>query len=488
MESKVTGSSPTTSTYLTGWKLAVVIFSLYLGTFVMALDTSIINVAVPKISADFNALEQVAWYGSAYLLTITAFQPAFGTLYKYFNISIVYRSCIVIFEVGSVVTATASSSPMFIAGRAVSGLGAAGLLQGSLSIIGHTVTLEKRSLYMGIVISVFVISVCIGPVIGGALTERVTWRWCFWINLPIGAVVLGLLFFSLRLKGTETEARILPLKQKLERMDPAGCVIFIGADSFFIPFWFQAVELVDPMTSGIRLIPLFLAQMIALIFTGAVVTRFGHYVPFIILGELVCVIGTVLLTKLNTSSSTIFWAAALVVTGLGLGMAMQLPYTALQVALSDADIAIGNAIFVFIWQLGGAISIAIGQTIIINTIVQELPHVAPEIDPASVIAAGATNLPQLTNSPEVLVILRGIWNLAITRTMIMSLAMVCAAIPCTMGMEWLNTLRVAASKKGDDYNGEATDVDSEAQKHTTEPMTAGKEKESIEPTGRTASA
>jgi MFS family permease len=93
---------PTLSTpsshHLSGWRLAMVIVSLYLGTFVMALDTNIIGVAVPKISSDFQALEDVAWYGSAYLLTITAFQPAFGNVYKYFSIEGTYRSCIVIFE------------------------------------------------------------------------------------------------------------------------------------------------------------------------------------------------------------------------------------------------------------------------------------------------------------------------------------------------------------------------------------------------------
>ena len=186
------------SPYLKRWRLFMVITSLYLGTFLMALDTNIIGVAVPKISSDFHALEAVAWYGSAYLLTITAFQPAFGNLYKFFNIENTYRTSIVVFEgqssisltflslidsesVGSIISATAVDSFMFIVGRAIAGLGAAGLLQGALSIIGHAVELEKRPLYMGIVISVFVISVCVGPVLGGALTTHTTWRWCFWM-------------------------------------------------------------------------------------------------------------------------------------------------------------------------------------------------------------------------------------------------------------------------------------------------------------------
>ena len=89
---------PPATKYLTGWRLATVILSLYLGAFVMALDTNIINVAVPKIASEFHTLDDVAWYGSAYLLTVTAFQPAFGNLYKFFDIENTYRSCIVVFE------------------------------------------------------------------------------------------------------------------------------------------------------------------------------------------------------------------------------------------------------------------------------------------------------------------------------------------------------------------------------------------------------
>ena len=132
-------------------------------------------------------------------------------------------------QVGSLLSAAAVNSQMFIVGRAVAGTGAAGILQGALSVIGHTVELEKRPMYMGIVISVFVISVCVGPVLGGVFTTRSSWRWAFYINLPLGAVTLVLLFLFLKIKGSENEHRRLPLKQKLEHMDPLGCLIFIGA-------------------------------------------------------------------------------------------------------------------------------------------------------------------------------------------------------------------------------------------------------------------
>lgn len=173
--------STDTSAYLSGWRLAVVITCLFFGAFLIALDTDVINVAVPTISSEFESLGDVAWYGTAYLLLITSFQPIFGTLYTHFGTNAIYRSSVVIFELGSVLCAAAPSSNVFIAGRAIAGLGAAGILQGALSIIGLVVPIQKRPLYMGIVISVFAITVCVGPPLGGAFTQHVSWRWCFWM-------------------------------------------------------------------------------------------------------------------------------------------------------------------------------------------------------------------------------------------------------------------------------------------------------------------
>lgn len=234
------------SPYLHGWRLATVIGCLFFGALLVALDTNIVNVAVPKISSQFHSLGDIAWYGTAYLLTITAFQPIYGSLYKFFRTDVVYRLSILFFEVGTVLCAAATSSGMFIAGRAVAGFGAAGVLQGALSVISQVVELEKRPLYMGIVISVFIFAVCIGPPLGGVFTQDSTWRWCFWMfvaqtllnrkfcslllsNLPIGGVVLVGLTIFLTTKGIESEMRKLPLMSKLKNMDPLGCLVFIGA-------------------------------------------------------------------------------------------------------------------------------------------------------------------------------------------------------------------------------------------------------------------
>lgn len=201
------------------------------------------------------------------------------------------------------------------------------------------------------------------------------------------------------------------------------------------------------MDTGVAFIPLLLSQIAFLIVTGGIVKQFGHYVPFMIMGEVIAVGGQAMLTQLKPDTNTVFWAAALVVAGIGSGMAMQLPYTAIALVLSDEDIPVGNAIAVLFYQLGGAISISMGQTITITSLLELLPQRLPDLSPQMVITMGTANLSLLTPTPEALVVLREIWNTAIARTMILGAAVVGAAIPFTMGMEWLNAVKVAEERK-----------------------------------------
>jgi Major Facilitator Superfamily len=168
------------SKYPKGGPLAILTFGLCLATFVVALDNTIIATAIPKITTVFDSLNDVGWYGSSYLLTTTSLQPSFGKIYTYFNVKWTYILALTIFELGSVLCAAAQSSTMLIVGRAVAGAGAAALFSGGMTIIGYSVPLRRRPIYIGLLSSMFGISSVIGPILGGAFTDRLSWRWCFW--------------------------------------------------------------------------------------------------------------------------------------------------------------------------------------------------------------------------------------------------------------------------------------------------------------------
>lgn len=160
--------------------------------------------------------------------------------------------------------------------------------------------------------------------------------------------------------------------------------------------------------------------------------------PYMVLGEIICIGGLAMLTQLKPESSAVYWAGALVVTGLGSGMAMQMPYSAVSVVLADDDIPVGNAIAVFLNQLGGALAVSLGQTITLTTLVTLVPLRLPDLSLQLVKDAGASNISSLRLSIEDMTILRNIWNTAIVRTMILATAFVAAALPFTLSMEWLN--------------------------------------------------
>ncbi|KAF2765989.1 MFS general substrate transporter [Teratosphaeria nubilosa] len=207
-------------------KLALITIALCLSVFCMALDNTIISTAIPKITDQFDSIDDVGWYGSAYLLTTCAFQLFFGKLYTFLSIKYVYLTAIVIFEIGSAVCGAAPNSPALIVGRAIAGLGSAGIFSGAVLIVSNTVPLKTRPTYMGMIGGMYGIASVAGPLMGGAFTDKVTWRWCFYINLPIGAVTIAFIaFFYHPTKSAQKMASTF--KKKLEQFDLYGTLIFL---------------------------------------------------------------------------------------------------------------------------------------------------------------------------------------------------------------------------------------------------------------------
>ncbi|KAI4124378.1 MAG: hypothetical protein LQ347_005765 [Umbilicaria vellea] len=476
--------------YPTGWRLWIIIISLLFGTLLIAIDNTIIGTVIPKISTIFKALENVGWYGSAYLLTVTALQPTFGVLYKYFDVKLTYLASIIVFEAGSILCAAAPNSTSFILGRAIAGCGSAGILQGALAIIGIVVPLPKRPLYFGIVLSGYN------------------------SNLPIGGAACFMVLFFLRVNATDNENRQLPLRTRLQHLDALGAVtliaaicclllalqwggttypwksskiigLFIGFGllaivfgllqwklgenatvplrllrqrsvlmgcfyaalinmanytyAYYIPFYFQAARDVSATTSGIRFIPLALPEVVAIVLSGAVTSATGYYVPIMIFSVVVAAVGGGLLTTLNLYTSTAEWAAYLVVTGFGLGIGLQQPFTVIQAVLLESDVPIGNVI-------PSAIALSIGQTILTNGLAREVPKAAPTISPKAVFNIGATNLAALTTDPKILKALRGSYSQAVVNVLYFALGIVVFALPFALALEWKNVKRVSAQR------------------------------------------
>ena len=215
--------------YVNGFQLAIVITAVTMVAFLMLLDTSIIATAIPRITSDFHSLPDVGWYGNADLVASCALQPTAGKLYSYFHSKRVFLAFLGIFELGSLLCGVASSSRMLIVGRAVAGMGGSGLVNGALTIISACLPIAKRPLYLGIMMSTAQIGIVLGPLIGGALTQYTTWRWCFYINMPPGgAVALLLLFIQIpsrhvKFEGAEGHSKILTF---LKKMDVIGFNLF----------------------------------------------------------------------------------------------------------------------------------------------------------------------------------------------------------------------------------------------------------------------
>ncbi|KAL4904317.1 hypothetical protein BDW74DRAFT_154605, partial [Aspergillus multicolor] len=448
-------------------KVAVIILGLYLSVFLVALDQTIISVAIPEITNQFKSIEDIAWYGSAYFLTSTALQPSYGRLYKIFSAKWAFLAAVFIFELGSLICAVAPSSTVLIVGRAVAGIGVAGIFSGALVIIALCVPLPKRPLVFGMFGMVWGIASIAGPLLGGAFTDSVSWRWCFYINLPIGGVSMAIIIFILQLPEQNQSSKGTPVMGRIKQLDFIGaallipCIIclllalqwggnkyawnngriiglfvtfgvlviltvvsqiwlgdratlpprimkqraviastayalFFGGSFFvlvyYLPIFFQSVRGSSAMTSGIQLLPLMLATVVSSVLAGILVTVFGYYTPFLIGSTAIASIGAGLVTLYSINISSGKWIGYQILLGAGVGAGFQIPMTAVQTTLKADDIPQGTAAVVFFQTLGGALFIAVAQSLFQNGLIEGVVKHAPTVDPSKIVEAGATEM------------------------------------------------------------------------------------------------
>ncbi|CAI4214281.1 unnamed protein product [Parascedosporium putredinis] len=219
---------------LHGPRLWLVIAGLYLGIYLVALELTMLSTVIPTLTNEFGTLNDISWYESAYVLALCVFIPLVGKTYNELPIKLVYLGFMAVFEVGLLICALANSSPMFIAGRVVNGIGSAGLVSGALLIIGSACEASIRPLVTAAAMSMISIGSMTGPIIAGVLTARVNWRWCFWMLLPLGAVTM-LITATIKLPEINEKA---PLRQALRtlprELDPLGFVLFGAATTMIL--------------------------------------------------------------------------------------------------------------------------------------------------------------------------------------------------------------------------------------------------------------
>jgi EmrB/QacA subfamily drug resistance transporter len=404
-------------------RVLVIIGALLLGMLLAALDQTIVATALPTIAGDLHGLSHLSWVVTAYLLASTASTPLWGKLGDLYGRKIFFQAAIVIFLAGSALAGLSGSMAQLIAFRAVQGIGGGGLMAGAQAIVGDVVAPRDRGRYQGIFGAVFGVTSVLGPLIGGFFVDHLTWRWVFYVNLPIGAVALAVVAAVLpgRLRRTShridylgtallaTAATSLVLLTSLGGVSFAwlsapvfimGAVAVIAAAGFavaerraaepvlplrlfgnrvflttsavglvigfamfgsltYLPQYMQIVRGVSPTSSGLRLLPMMAGLLLTSIVTGRLVSRFGRYKVFPVAGTAVMTAGLYLLSLLTSTTPAALASLYMFVLGAGIGASMQVLVIAVQNAVSYSDLGTATAGATFFRSIGGSFGTAV---------------------------------------------------------------------------------------------------------------------------------